>query len=391
MPYMPRQVGMALMRPGPPKPVASKRWWHPNRVRPQIRRGRSFHSVAFLCFLCLLTGCAVPKEDLSPVFYPSLPETPRLQFLTAISSEEDLESSRSDFENFLLGPEIVFATLGRPYDVSTTPGKIYIVDRQFNKLVRIDLVTGNFDIVGTGLTNVIQAPAGITIDTEGRKYIADMTRKEIVVLDADDNFLKTYGGSNILEKPVDVAVWHDKIHVADIKLNRIVVFDLKSGQLMGTIGASGNRDGEFYKPSHIVSDEVGNLFVNDTFNFRVQKFSADGRFERKFGFHGDLIGAMARSKGIAVDHAGNLYVADAAFEYVQIFDGQGKLLLFFGGPGNKRGNLYLPAGIHIDYDNIDYFAKFADDRFKIEYLLYVCNMSGPNKINVYGFGQWLGE
>jgi len=386
---MPRQVGTGVKTADLNQSAISHRQRHLETVRLRTSRTRFVVSVALL--LCLLGGCGAPREKLQPVFYPSLPEMPRLQFLTAISSEDDLGSTRSDFENFLLGPEIAFATLGRPYDITSTPGKIYIVDREFNKLIRINLATKDFAVVGEGWTNIIQGPAGITTDGQGKKYIADMTRKEIVVLDGDDNFIGTYGGNNVLEKPVDVAVWNDQIYVVDIKRNHIVVFDLQSGQLLRTIGEIGNGEGEFYKPSHLMADHLGNLFVNDSFNFRVQKFSANGDFERIFGFHGDLIGAMARSKGIAVDRAGNLYVADAAFEYVQIFDGEGRLLLFFGGPGTKRGNLYLPAGIHIDYENIDYFAKFADDRFKIEYLLYVCNMSGPNKINVYGFGQWLGK
>lgn len=368
--------------------LIEKKRHHSCAIRLYVHKASSF---LVLSFLCIITGCASPPIEQEPLFYPPLPELPRLQFLTAISSEEDLETNRSDFINFLLGPEITAATLGRPYDLASTPGKIYVVDRRFNTLIKIDLTTQDFQIIGRDLSGVIQGPAGITTDAGGRKYVADMDRKEVIVFDGDDNFIKVYGGQDVLEKPVDVAVWNNLLYVCDIIKNQVVVFDLELGKQVKTIGGIGKEQGEFYKPTHIFVDESGNLFVNDSFNYRVQKLSADGTFESAFGFHGDAIGAMARSKGIAVDRNGNLYVADAAFEYVQIFDGRGRLLLFFGGPGIKRGNLYLPGGIHIDYDNIPYFSKFADDRFKIKYLLYVCNMSGPNKINVYGFGEWLDE
>jgi len=158
-----------------------------------------------------------------------------------------------------------------------------------------------------------------------------------------------------------------------------------------TIGESGAGEGQLHKPTHVTVDKQGNIFVNDAFNFRVQQFDSSGAFVKTFGFHGDRIGAMARTKGLGTDQEGNLYVADSAFEYVQIFNKKGQLLLFFGGPGNGPGNMYLPSGVHIDYENVQFFNKFADPKFKLKYLVYVCNMSGPNKVNVYGYGDWTGE
>ncbi|NOY67900.1 MAG: hypothetical protein GXP53_00170, partial [Deltaproteobacteria bacterium] len=91
------------------------------------------------------------------------------------------------------------------------------------------------------------------------------------------------------------------------------------------------------------------------------------------------------------DKQDNLYAVDAAFENVQIFDKKGQLLLFFGGSGTGSGKLYLPAGISIDYKNVKYFSKFADPNFALEYLIYVTSTYGKNKLNVYGFGKWVGE
>ena len=106
---------------------------------------------------------------------------------------------------------------------------------------------------------------------------------------------------------------------------------------------------------------------------------------------GNALGSLARPKGVVTDHDNNLYVVDAAFENVQIFNPEARLLLFFGGAGEKPGSLYLPAGIAIDYLNVPYFERYVDKRFKLKYLIYVCNMTGANKLNVYGFGDWIGE
>ena len=105
-----------------------------------------------------------------------------------------------------------------------------------------------------------------------------------------------------------------------------------------------------------------------------------------------LIGHFARPKGIAVSRDKRLYAVDTAFENVQIFDVEtAEVLLFFGGYETGAGSMYLPNGIHLDYDNIDFFQEFADKDFQLEYLVYVGNMLGEDKMNVYGFGKWIGE
>jgi len=51
----------------------------------------------------------------------------------------------------------------------------------------------------------------------------------------------------------------------------------------------------------------------------------------------------------------------------------------------------MPNSIHIDYGNIKYFQQYVDKDFKVEYLVYVGNMLGKHKLNVYGFGEWIGD
>ncbi len=112
----------------------------------------------------------------------------------------------------------------------------------------------------------------------------------------------------------------------------------------------------------------------------------DGHELSTIGMSGVNLGHFARPRGVAVDKNGLVYVADAAFENVQIFRKDGQLLLAFGGSGTLPGNLYLPAGVSIDYDNVKYFQKYADPKFKIEYLIIVTSQFGDRLINIYGFG-----
>jgi DNA-binding beta-propeller fold protein YncE len=230
-------------------------------------------------------------------------------------------------------------------------------------------------------------PAGFCISKEAYKYVADVQRKQVVVFDAKDHFSRTYGSAGLFEKPVDVAVYGDRLYVVDMKKEQVVILDRATGRVIKAVGGQG----EFFKPSHVTVGPSGNVFVTDAFHFVIKKFSPDGEFLDTIGFHGDQIGGFVRPKGLAVDKNGRLYVVDAAFENVQIFDDQGRILLFFGGPGSSPGNLYLPAGIAIDDNNAGYFQKFADPDFKLEYLVYLTNMFGKNMLNIYGFGHWIGE
>jgi sugar lactone lactonase YvrE len=342
--------------------------------------------------IILVTGCTTgPEIRPESVFYPPLPEKPRLQFLTAISSEDDLTDKKPGLDDFIIGGrEETDTTLGRPYAVQASKGSIYLTDRVSNDILQIDLVKNTINPLRAAGRGALQTPSGIWIADNGSKYIADLKRQQVVVFDRDNRFMNTIGDPATLERPVDVAVYGDRVYVCDMKKHQVVVFDRITGKQLAIIGKPGDKEGEFNRPTHIAVDRHGNLIVNDAFNFRIQKFTPDGKFLQRIGMAGNGRGSLARPKGVVTDHDGNLYVVDAAFENVQIFNPEGKLLLFFGGAGLEPGSMYLPAGIAVDYANVPYFQKYADKNFRIKYLIYVCNMTGDNKLNIYGFGDWIG-
>jgi DNA-binding beta-propeller fold protein YncE len=343
-----------------------------------------------LAMLIISLGCAhTPEKPVAPaqaMFYPALPQRPRLQFLRSITAERDLGRKRSAFQEFLFGkPQDRF--LGKPYDIGACRGKIYILDRLVKKVVVLDLKDRNMEYIDDRGLGRLEDPAGIWVSEGGVKYVADMQRKQVVVFDREDHYLKSYGSPDIFKKPVDVAVHGKRIYVVDLGHEQLFVLDRDTGRVVKIFGA---KD-DFFRPSHVAADTEGQVFVTDAFHFLVRKITPEGRLIQDIGFHGDQIGGFARPKGAAVDKQGRLYVVDAAFENVQIFDDQGRILLFFGGPGSGPGNLCLPAGIAIDDKNTKYFQKFADPDFKLDHLVYVTSMCGKKSLNVYGFGHWVEE
>jgi sugar lactone lactonase YvrE len=226
--------------------------------------------------------------------------------------------------------------------------------------------------------------SGLALDKQGEMYATNI----------DGNFVQLYNRHNRLIKhlsnigrPIDVAVYGDKVYVLDIDEHTVEVWSKDLSNLETKIGKEGHNPGEFFMPSSIAVDSEGSLYVVDTGNARVQKFDQQGRFLLSIGQLGDTPGCFMRPKGVAVDRRGNIYVADPMLQYVQLFDPQGNLLLYFGKVPVEELNLRLPAKIILDYNHIDYFKEQTDPGFKLEYLILVSNQLGPNKVNVYGFGH----
>ena len=345
-------------------------------------------TVAILLFVVACSSQAPVISNTGTVFYPSLPDTPKIQFLTTISTEEDIGVERNKFKEFVTGKPESIMVIARPWDLDHMSGRLYVSDKTYRRILVINLEERKIEVIDDRGSGPMSNLGGIFVDAAGYKYIADRDRGEILAFDQMDRFYRTYKADSDF-RPTDVVVFSDRIYASDVGTESIVIFDRTSGEVVGSIGKTGEADGTFRFPTHLTIDDHGNLFVTDFLNFRVQKFNVGGEFVRTIGEPGDFPGAMPRPKGIDVDRDGHLYAVDSAFEIVQIFDIEtGKPLMPFGKFGSINGGTWLPAGVHIDYDNLAYFSQYVDPRFRAEYLIYVTNQSGPFKINVYAFGEY---
>ena len=350
--------------------------------------------------LCCLAGTPVKaeqgEEDKEPsyLFYPALPNPPYIQYLKRFSTSKDLEVKKEEsfFTKFILGDEQETDAEGvnKPYGVALFEGKVYVVDIRGGGYAIFDLKDKKYSfILGVG-SSVMPKPINITIDTDGTKYITDTVRKQVLVFDRDDKFLEAYGNEGQFS-PADVAIAGDKLFVANIQDHNIQVLDKASGNLLQTFSEAGSEEGQLFHPTNLAIGPDNYLYVSDTANSRIQKFTLDGEFVKSFGTRGSSAGEFARPKGIALDHDGNIFAVDAAFENVQIFDSEGKLLLFFGGPArNHPSGMDLPTDIYINYESVEYFQQYADPKFKLQYIILVANQFGPSKVNVFGFGRMEG-
>ena len=75
----------------------------------------------------------------------------------------------------------------------------------------------------------------------------------------------------------------------------------------------------FKTATGVATDDVGNIFVADFYNHRVQKFTAEGDFLVAFGTRGSGPGEFERPTDMTVDEEGNVYVVDFGNNRIQKF------------------------------------------------------------------------
>lgn len=83
-------------------------------------------------------------------------------------------------------------------------------------------------------------------------------------------------------------------------------------EFIKTIGEmdSDNDEVIFFMPSDIGFDRQGNIYVLDSGNHRIQKFSPDGEYITTIGQQGQGPGEFQYPQSLALDSEGNLYISD---------------------------------------------------------------------------------
>lgn len=345
--------------------------------------------VVLVAALAACTMAPVEMDKTERAFYPPPPQPPRVQHLLTLSGERDLAPATSGFARFIVGDDKTSQRLQRPYGMALFDGKLYVADSRAPGLAVFDLAQKRFTLVTGSGQGRMKRPVNVTIDRDGTKYVTDTGRDQILVYDRNDRFVAAFSAEGQF-KPVDTAIAGERLYVVDIRHHEIQVLDKRSGNPLFKFGKAGSKPGELFHPTNLAIGPDGDVYVVETGNFRVQRFTADGQPVRVYGEVGNVPGTFARPKGIALDRAGRLYVGDAAFQNVQIFDKEGRLLLYFGEPSETAEGLTLPAGVTIDYDYVYLFRPYADPKFTLEYVILVASQFGPNKVDVFGFGKMSG-
>jgi sugar lactone lactonase YvrE len=206
----------------------------------------------------------------------------------------------------------------------------------------------------------------VTIDKQtGNIFVADYFHNRVVELDPSGNVITQWGttgsGEGQFINPQDVGIDSDGfIYVVDTRNHRIQKFtnDVPP-QFVDEWGSFGTTDGQFRFPDRIAIDSNDFIYVTDDGNGRVQKFTTTGQFVSKFGEN-----YLSVPVGIGTDSNNNVYVAESEGERVSKFSSTGQLITAWGTSGSGPGQFGHPKGLTLDEGNNVYVADEFNNRIQ---------------------------
>jgi len=309
---------------------------------------------------------AIPQSLKDELIFPPPPDEPRFIYERTLKGSTDVvpDAENDALRRMLTGEKKRGEGLGKPYGVAVHHGRIFVGDTGRRNVLVFDVPEQKFFTIGEEEPGQLGRPLGMDVDKDGNLFVLDGIKKQIIVYNRDGKFLRTIGDPLDFSRPAGLGVNSDgsRVYAVDIggsssDTHKIMVYDGQSGEKLSEIGKRGSKPGELNLPRDVSVAADGSIYVVDGGNFRVQKFSADGKYISTFGSIGRQGGQFSRPKEGAVDSAGNIYVADAAFGNFQIFNSEGQLLLAIGNRSEKGGpaKYMLPSGIAVDSDGRIYF------------------------------------
>ena len=177
-------------------------------------------------------------------------------------------------------------------------GVVAVVDSGNARVQRFDSVgallgTWGEEANGVSFTRTDSGlgPTGITIADDGTTWVADTWGHRIVALDATGAVLQAIGGET-------VDVGDDPARVDD-------------------------EGGRFFGPRD-VAVTVDAIYVTDTGNERVQRFTRDGVFVDAWGGYGSAADQLIEPVGIAIGPDGLVYVADSGNARITVYTPDGE-------------------------------------------------------------------
>ncbi len=190
------------------------------------------------------------------------------------------------------------------------------------------------------------------------------------------NLLATRSSTDVLpmSSPYHLAIDpQGNIWIPDALSNQIRVL-APDGSLIRVWGSKGREEGEFnlahgqtfgwYGSGAVAFDAVGNLYVADPGNFRIQKFAPDLRFLTAWGSKGESNGQFLGLKDLAIDAEGRIYALDTIRHDIQVFDADGEFLTSWGSRGIREGEFLSPYGIAADSEGNVVVADTGNNRLQ---------------------------
>ncbi|MDH3194682.1 MAG: NHL repeat-containing protein [Hyphomicrobiales bacterium] len=227
--------------------------------------------------------------------------------------------------------------LADPHDVVIGPGdRLYVADKFANRIAILDRDT--LEVIGSFGDGELSSPHDVDFDAADRAIIADTGNHRIAIYDLSSGVAKFAGALIGIGRP-EGALAHPngRIYATSSGFGAIMAFE--NGIAVATAqGLSGAHD--------IATDSDGNLWVADTGNRRIVKYSPDLEV---LAVLDDPKYRWAGPRYLDVDPLGRLVVADQDAHRIVMIGRDGALIGVLGNgvPGMGANRFDDPEGVEI--------------------------------------------
>jgi YD repeat-containing protein len=265
-----------------------------------------------------------------------------------------------------------------PTGITISEGDIYVVDSGNNRVEELSsngTYLNQFGGTGSG-AGQFKEPMGIVVNpNNANMYVSDEENDRIEEFSPAGKFLVEFGtggtGVGQFEGPAGLAVnASGDLYIGEDYGDRVDEWVPPGAggahMIYSTqFGSAGSGSEQFNAPVMSAIDGQGNVWVTDSNNARVKKFSAQGKFLASYGSYGSGEGQFEAPTGIAINQgAGNVYIADCEDNRIEELSSTGAYVRAFGSYGSEAGKLECPEGVKIDASGDVWVADNHDDRIE---------------------------
>jgi YD repeat-containing protein len=263
-------------------------------------------------------------------------------------------------------------------------GNLWALDKGNNRLEKFNEKGEFVSAVGTkgGGAGQMNAPSALAIDPSGNLWVADTANNRIEEWSEAGQFVLTFGrevnktkvettGATEAEKNLCTAASGNicqagvagsasgqlkgpkglafttsgTIWITDTGNNRLEKFS-NTGGLISTLSGEGSEPGKLKEPTAITVAPDGSKWVADTGNNRIEQWNVNNSFVRAVGKEGSGNGEFEAPVAIEADSAGSVWVGEGGNDRIQEFSSSGEYVAQFG--SSSRFAFSGPMGLASD-------------------------------------------